>query len=284
MRSSRLMYETETPGSHCAARPGGRAFTILEILVVVAIISLLAAVLLPSLAKVREQTQTTRCQSNLRQIANGWRMYTDAYEGSFGPDNLNAEINFGGLQGKGSRAFGANPRSPVPKPINPFVQPTLKPVARTGAEIFQCPSDRGSPSKQVTPSYYESRGTSYRANKWLIGQGGINCSGTGDCEDMCQDLKDRLGTLTRKKVSQPAEVLLAGDFEWFEEWAHSYEASPEGARWHGRQGYYNLVFVDAHAAFLQVCQDVWVAPKYTVIPLREFYDDARCCQASPEWD
>lgn len=53
-----------------------RAFTLIEVLVVVAIIALLVAILLPSLARARAMARMTQCQSNLRQVASGFCMYT----------------------------------------------------------------------------------------------------------------------------------------------------------------------------------------------------------------
>ncbi len=52
-------------------------FTLIELLVVVGIISLLIAILLPSLRGAREQARSVTCLSNLRQIAHGWHMYAD---------------------------------------------------------------------------------------------------------------------------------------------------------------------------------------------------------------
>ena len=57
-----------------------KAFTLIELLVVISIIALLVSILMPALAKAREQAHRAFCLSNLRSLTIGWLMYADENE------------------------------------------------------------------------------------------------------------------------------------------------------------------------------------------------------------
>lgn len=73
-----------------------KAFTLVELLVVIGIIAVLIGVLLPVLASARRAAETAQCLSNLRQIGQGFAMYSSESLGWVIPGFIRKQPEFGG--------------------------------------------------------------------------------------------------------------------------------------------------------------------------------------------
>src|SRR3954470_11688058 len=68
---------------HQQTLPKRSGFTLIELLVVIAIIAILAAILFPVFAGVKERARQTACMSNMRQIGTSVNMYVQDYDETY---------------------------------------------------------------------------------------------------------------------------------------------------------------------------------------------------------
>lgn len=131
-----------------------RGFTLIELLCIIAIMAVMAALLFPVFAQVREKGRQAACLSNLRQIGLATRMYTDDYDGRY-PYTVDAL----------KKAIGTSFAPPELLPVLPEYPELLAPYLKSEA-VLSCPSDTGwetSFSVALPPrNTFEAWGTSYK--------------------------------------------------------------------------------------------------------------------------
>ena len=197
------------------ARRESNAFTLIEVLVVVAVIALLVAVLLTSLDKARQQSRRVLCQAHLSELTKAWHMYLRDYKDRFIPRGINQEYNYGGQQGEGAPEFGSDPALPIAKPLNhPYFR--LNTVTRKQRDVFQCPADTG--TNWVRPTAFTYYGTSYRMNHLLVGQPALPALSGDPCRNLWKEMNRRISKLTASNLASPSLLLLMGDYSWYECW------------------------------------------------------------------
>lgn len=116
-----------------------QAFTLIELLCVIAIIGILSGMLLSALGNMNEKTDGVKCASNLRQIGAALQAYVGEHDGQF------PEIE-------------PNPNKPIYEPENQAkgLLETLAPHGLT-ADTVKCPADVRNPKF----NYFDKYGTSY---------------------------------------------------------------------------------------------------------------------------
>jgi prepilin-type N-terminal cleavage/methylation domain-containing protein/prepilin-type processing-associated H-X9-DG protein len=119
------------------------AFTLIELLVVIAVIAILAAMLLPALSKAKEQANSVKCLSNLRQINLGYKAAVDDDDGQLG---------FNPVQ----ELMSAGPKGP-PNSLTYWFSQSFG-LANQG---WICPD---APQKQITRGYVSEHEVDYQGS------------------------------------------------------------------------------------------------------------------------
>ena len=115
--------DTHKPSARKPPARATEAFTLIELLVVIAVIAILAALLFPTFAKVRDNARRTACASNMRQVGMALMQYADDNEEHYPVGNNVVPFGFWGRGWAGE--------------VYPYVK---------SAEAFRCPDDGTAPA------------------------------------------------------------------------------------------------------------------------------------------
>ena len=238
------------------ARP--RAFTLVELLVVVAVIALLMGALLPALAGANRAARAAASASNLRQMGVGLAQYLGDEDDRLpqvrvdgagnpvtGSDGSNIGTLFGGKAGT-LPFFGIDRIGARGRPLNAYVSEVVYPEDGTdGAEdveveLFRDPEDRGMPGSPLaslgfdTSNLYDLLGTSYVLNDHALDE--------DPNEELYPTLIPREGG-RKPRIANPTRTWLAGTQP-----IHNFDdGGDRGMRWGGADRVQaTLLFADWH--------------------------------------
>jgi prepilin-type N-terminal cleavage/methylation domain-containing protein len=222
-----------------------KAFSLVEVLVCIAIVAVLLGILLPLLSQARRASHNVVCANNLRQIGHGWQGYIQDFQ-RFPQHTEAPDWYYGGVI-----FAGAGPFLDGARPINKYIGGDAGSDSREVAALFRCPADTGVFRRGTAPSQpkasvldggkncFETFGTSYRANPTLLN------STIGRVDSMGRALKYH-----EVQVSL-SRMLLLGDPAWF--YATRGKDDPEAgleASWHAKIDSGNMLAVDGSIRFL----------------------------------
>jgi prepilin-type N-terminal cleavage/methylation domain-containing protein/prepilin-type processing-associated H-X9-DG protein len=157
--------------------PGSHAFTLIELLVVIAIIAILAALLLPTLSRAKEQGLSIACQNNLKQLQICWHSYAMDNFDSLPPNQSVYDLNTGGPIPGANLSWTWCPGNARVDTNSANIQSGYLYAYNRNAGIYHCPADRSTVELPGGASSGLLRTRSYNMSESINGMGFADASG-----------------------------------------------------------------------------------------------------------
>lgn len=153
-----------------------RGFTLVELLVVIAVMGIVAALLMPALSQANERARAIVCLNNTKQLALGVRLYADDHE-----DRLPYNLGMNGSSFRTNINWVNNVMTwdLSPDNTNPatLTDAALGPYVSGSTGVYRCPSDRVLSSMQRQAGW-TARIRSYSMNAMIGDAGMLSTGGT----------------------------------------------------------------------------------------------------------
>jgi prepilin-type N-terminal cleavage/methylation domain-containing protein len=216
-----------------------KKFTLLELLIVIAIIGILVSLLMPSLKSAREKAKIGVCLSNLSQMNRGCLLYLNSNNLTFPIINgqtSNTGYIYGGKRGWKTRFFGQKVKQ---RPLNIYLGYTQNGIE---TPILECPSDIKRAPYMRNGSHYDQVGSSY--------MGAARKEHGNDLDKNVYTNPSTKGLTVHQVKSHSSMVFAAEPGAWH--WAKAPNWNPQRFRWHSELPSWTFSFIDGHAIYRRI--------------------------------